>query len=230
MPDASFPVLMFAAGFGTRMKPLTDTRPKPLIEVAGKPLIDHAHALAKTARCDPIVANLHYKAEMLAEHLAPFGVQTLVESPDILETGGGLRNALPLLGRDPVVTLNTDAIWAGPNPITLLKNAWKPDEMDGLLICIPTDHAVGHASKGDFILTDIGRIERGPGHIFGGIQIIKTDQLDHISEPSFSLNVLWNRMLAQGRLFGLRYPGRWCDVGHPAGIEMAEDMLTAHDV
>ncbi|MEW9920509.1 nucleotidyltransferase family protein [Marimonas sp. MJW-29] len=217
--------MMFAAGFGTRMKDLTKERPKPLIEVAGKPLIDHALGLASEARCAPIVANLHYKAEMLEKHLAPLGVTTITEAPDILDTGGGLRNALPLLGASTVVTMNTDTIWAGPNPIAMLKHAWQPDRMDGLLICVPLDSAVGHAGSGDFLISETGLLERGPGAVYGGIQIIKTDLLQTIEEEIFSLNLLWDRILSAGRLFGLSYPGKWCDVGHPAGIELAEEML-----
>jgi len=103
----SFPVLMFAAGFGTRMKHLTADRPKPLVEVAGKPLIDHTLALAEEVNASVIVANLHYHAEMLQKHLLPRDVKTVVEHPDILETGGGLCGALPILGDGPVITMNT---------------------------------------------------------------------------------------------------------------------------
>lgn len=218
---------MFAAGFGTRMKALTADKPKPMIHVAGKPLIDHTLALAQDAGCSPIAANLHYKADMLVKHLEPTGVKTIIEHPEILETGGGLRNALPVLGTVPVVTMNTDAIWSGSNPVTLLKEAWNPDIMDGLLVCVPVGQAVGYTGSGDFILTENGSIERGDGNVYGGIQIIKTEFLQQIEETSFSLNQLWNVMLEEERLFGLRYPGQWCDVGHPAGIKMAEDMLGA---
>jgi MurNAc alpha-1-phosphate uridylyltransferase len=225
MPAQTYPVMLFAAGFGTRMKELTQDQPKPLIEVAGKPLIDHALDLAKSAGCTSIVANLHYKADMLDAHLRPRAVQTIVEMPDILETGGGLRNALPLLGSGPVITQNTDAIWAGPNPIELLMSAWNPNKMDGLLICVPTTSAIGHAGDGDFMLSETGSIKRGPGTVYGGIQIMKTDLLREITEDKFSLNLVWNKMLENQRLFGLSYPGKWCDVGHPDGITLAEEML-----
>lgn len=225
MSATKFPTLIFAAGFGTRMKHLTRDRPKPLVEVAGKPLIEHTLALAKQADCAPIVTNLHYKAELLEAHLHPMNVQTVVERPDILDTGGGLRNALPLLGQGPVVTLNSDAIWDGPNPIQMLKEAWEPDRMDALLICVPLPHAIGHAGKGDFLLGETGRLSRGAGAVYGGVQILKTELLAKIEETAFSLNVVWDRMLEQNRLFGLQYPGRWCDVGHPAGIKQAEQML-----
>lgn len=222
--------MMFAAGFGTRMKELTKDRPKPLIPVAGKPLVDHALDLVRGAGATHIVANLHYKAEMLQAHLELLGVTTTIERPDILETGGGLRAALPILGTDPVATLNTDAIWDGPNPLKMLQDAWNPDSMDALLTCISLDHAVGHTGSGDFFLGPDGRLERGPGHIYGGIQIIKTDLLAEIKETKFSLNMVWNEMEKQGRLFGLNYPGRWCDVGHPGGIPLAEAMLGNQDV
>lgn len=216
---------MFAAGFGTRMGALTQDQPKPMIPVAGKPLVDHALGLARGAGCTRITANLHYKPAVLDAHLRAQGVETVVELPDILETGGGLRNALPLLGDGPVITMNTDAIWTGPNPVSMLLDAWDPAKMDALLICVPTGQTVGHTGTGDFTLSPTGQIKRGPGTVYGGIQIVKTDLLAQVTERAFSLNVLWNIMLAQDRLFGLSYPGNWCDAGHPEGIKLAEDML-----
>ncbi|GAB4549519.1 MAG: nucleotidyltransferase family protein [Ruegeria sp.] len=218
-------VMLFAAGFGTRMRELTRTRPKPLIPVAGRPLIDHALDLTSAVRPRRVVANLHYLADQLADHLTPRGVLLSHEQPDILETGGGLRAALPLLGPGPVFTMNTDAIWSGPNPLELLQAAWDPARMDALLICVPIAQTIGHAGPGDFRIDPQGRLERGPGHVYGGIQILKTDGLADIPEKSFSLNVLWDRMHRDGRLFGLQYPGRWCDVGRPEGIALAEEML-----
>lgn len=225
MCDDPQAVMLFAAGFGTRMGALTADRPKPLIRVAGRPLIDHALDLVTDAGLPQKVANLHYKAEMLVAHLDGKGVQTSIEEPDILETGGGLRHALPLLGSRPVFTMNTDAVWDGPNPLTLAKNVWNPQEMDGLLVCIRPDKAVGHTGKGDFLLADDGRLTRGRGLIYGGVQIIKTDGLGSIAQSAFSLNILWDRMLEKRRLFGLCYPGRWCDVGRPEGITLAEQMI-----
>ena len=131
--------MLFAAGFGTRMKHLTAHQPKPLVHVAGRPLIDHALDYAYAVEPKTILANLHYLPHMLETHLADTNVRTITESPDILETGGGLRNALPILGNGPVVTMNTDAIWSGPNPVKLALDAWQPDTMDALLVCIPVD-------------------------------------------------------------------------------------------
>ena len=121
--------------------------------------------------------------------------------------------------------MNTDAIWAGPNPLAMLLDAWNPDLMDALLIGIPTDQAVGHSGKGDFILGQDGQLSRGAGVIYGGVQIIKTDLLETIPDQAFSLNLLWDKMLAQGRMYGISYTGQWCDVGHPEGITLAETML-----
>lgn len=222
--------MLFAAGFGTRMRHLTKDRPKPLVSVGGKALMDHTLHLAQAINPSRIVANSHYFADQIADHLNDTNVVISHEQPDILETGGGVRNALPLLGNGPVFTANTDAIWRGPNPFEMLKGAWRPDEMDALLICIPGENAVGHSGAGDFTLDNDGRLSRGPGLIYSGIQIMKTQGLQDIDQGVFSLNLLWNRMHDQGRLFGLTYPGKWCDVGSPEGVLLAEELLERDDV
>lgn len=226
-PDA---VMLFAAGFGTRMGALTKDRPKPLIHVAGKPLIDHTLDLVAAIRPAKTVANLHYKSEMMAAHLKPHNVILSVEKPDILETGGGLKAALPLLGDGPVFTMNTDSIWAGPNPLKLLQQAWNPAHMDALLVCVPTDHAIGHTGKGDFDVDDAGHISRGQDVVYCGVQILQTNGLYDITKPSFSLNILWDQMQKNDRLFALTYPGHWCDVGRPEGITLAENLLATQRV
>ena len=229
MTETPQAAMLFAAGFGTRMGALTRDRPKPLIEVAGRPLIDHALDLVAPLELSRVVANLHYKPEMLRAHLEPLGVALSQENPEILDTGGGLRAARPLLGPGPVFTLNTDAIWAGPNPLELLRAAWDAAEMDALLICLPPSRALGHAGAGDFTLDVTGRVRRGPGAIYGGAQIIRPELLDEIEGEVFSLNRVWDRMLERNRLFALDYPGRWCDVGHPGGIDLAESLLAETD-
>lgn len=219
--------MLFAAGFGTRMRPLTDDRPKPLIEVAGRPLADHALDQTRGLGLRRIVANLHYKPERLAAHLAAQGVETTLETPDILDTGGGLRQALPLLGAGPVYTLNTDAVWAGPSPLALLRDAWEPERMDALLCLVPVARATGYAGAGDFSLDDEGRLTRGAGHVYGGAQIVKTERLSEIADRVFSLNRLWDLLQRDGRLYGCIYEGGWCDVGRPSGIATAERLLAA---
>ena len=226
----TLPVMLFAAGFGTRMGRLTADRPKPLIRVAGKTLLDHALSLADDYGADRIVVNLHYLPDQIETHLAGRGVLLSHETPDILETGGGLRTALPLLGQGPVFTMNTDAVWRGPNPLRQLAELWNPDAMDALLLCIPRALALGHDGAGDFTIGRDGRATRGPGAVYSGVQIIKPDLLHEIADRAFSLNLLWDRMLAQRRLFATHYTGQWCDVGRPEGITLAESMLEAPDV
>ena len=222
--------MMFAAGFGTRMQSLTNTRPKPLIPVAGRPLIDRTLDIARQVAPKKIVANLHYLPEQLEAHLAASEVQTLREYPDILDTGGGLRNALPLLGDSPVITMNTDTVWVGPNPVKMLIEAWNPDQMDALLVCVPLAQTRGYVGEGDFETGPDGRLQRGCGKVYGGVQMIKTDMLHDAKDAAFSLNVIWTKMAVAGRLFGLSYTGLWCDVGHPGGIVEAEKALAAQDV
>lgn len=222
--------MLFAAGFGTRMRHLTADQPKPLIPVAGKTLIDHALDQVDGFGLDHVVVNLHYRPDQLQSYLARRNIAFSHETPDILETGGGLRHALPLLGAGPVFTMNTDMVWAGPNPLQTLADAWDPDQMDALLLCIPKSHATGYTGDGNFIIAPGGTVARGPGPVYSGLQILKTDGLHDIPDHAFSLNVLWDKMLASGRLHAIEYPGQWCDVGTPEGIELAEAMLKAADV
>ena len=217
--------MIFAAGFGTRMGALTADMPKPLVNVAGRPMIDRAVELARAAGIKNLTANLHYKHEMLADHLAPQDMQLSLELPDVLDTGGGLLHALPLMGVAPIFTLNPDAVWHGPNPLPLLRRAWDPAKMDGLLMLIQPQNAHDHTGKGDFLTDPDGRLSRGAGMVYSGAQIIKTDLLYTIEEKVFSLNKLWDLMLSNRRLFGLNYPGSWCDIGSPEGLKTAERML-----
>lgn len=231
MSNFPFPVMIFAAGFGTRMGALTRTRPKPLIPVAGRPLIDHARALVRDAGASLIVANTHYLAEKLERHLDGTGVLTHRETPEILDTGGGLKAALPLLApKNAVATLNPDVIWRGPNPLSLAAGHWNPAEMDALLVCVPLSRTRGRTAPGDFSLDDEGRLHRGGDFVFGGCQIIAPHVLDQVAGPAFSLNDVWNLIASRQRLFGVRHPGPWADVGHPEGIEIAETLLLEPDV
>ncbi|MBF9036801.1 NTP transferase domain-containing protein [Rhodobacterales bacterium HKCCE2091] len=219
--------MILAAGFGTRMAPLTDDRPKPLVEVAGRPLIDHALAVARGGECGPIAVNGHYRADQLARHLsgAP-DVTFLHETPDILDSGGGVRNALPVLGPGPLVTLNADAVWTGPNPIRTLRAAWDPARMDGLLLLVPLERAVARQGGGDFALGADGRIAPDTaGHVYTGAQILGAGVVGRRPEGPFPMREIWRDLLATGRLFGCLHPGGWADVGHPGGIAEAEHML-----
>lgn len=227
MPGFPFPLMVFAAGFGTRMGALTKDRPKPLIPVAGKPLIDHALGIASQAAVGRIVVNTHYRAEQMAAHLTGRGTQ-ISHEPVILETGGGLKAALPLLGDGPVAVLNSDGIWTGANPLAQLAKAWDPERMEALLLLLPLNRTLAHGPKGDFRLAPDGRISRGQGdedHVYIGAQILKTSRIAATPETVFSLNKPWTEMITAGTAFGLVHDGGWCDVGHPEGIAEAERLL-----
>lgn len=220
--------MLFAAGFGTRMRPLTLAHPKPLIKVAGRALIDHTLDLARVVNPAPIVANLHYLPEQLEAHFSGTDVRCILEDPDILETGGGFKNALPLLGTGPVMTSNTDAIWLGPNPFDLITKAWDAQKMECLTLCVSKEDVHGHPGKGDFDIDPSGRITRGRDVVYGGIQIVKPEVVTDVTDKAFSFNLVWDRLIARKRLFAMRYPGQWCDIGTPDGIALAETLLAQH--
>lgn len=218
------PLMIFAAGLGTRMRPLTDSLPKPLIPVAGRTLLDRALDMGRAAGAGPVVVNTHYLGDRIAAHLAGRDVAISDEAPEILDTGGGLRQALPLLGQGPVMTLNPDVVWTGPNPLAALNAAWRED-MEALLMLVPLSRATGRQGAGDFSLDDAGRIARRGDHVYGGAQIIRPDRLAAIPDRVFSLNRLWDLLIADGRAFGIVHAGGWCDVGYPGAIPLAEGML-----
>lgn len=223
-------LMIFAAGLGTRMGELTRTRPKPLVEVAGRPLIDHALALARAAGIARIVVNTHAHAGQLQAHLARVAPDVLLShEPERLETGGGLKRALPLLGPGPVLTLNADMVWRGPNPLALLVAGWRAGD-GALLAVLPRAAAVGHGGAGDFFLRDDRALDRrgaaaAADFVYAGAGVIDPAAvLGHPGEV-FSLNPVWDGLRAKGRLHGLVYPGGWVDVGRPEGIALAEAEL-----
>lgn len=222
MPDT---VMIFAAGRGTRMGALTQAQPKPMIPVAGKPLLDHALDIVDGYDATThIIVNTHYLADHIHAHLAARSI-IFSHEDTLLETGGGLKQALTLHKPPYLFTLNADAVWSGPNPMQALLNAWDPDRMDALLLLVPPENAIGHLGQGDFTMTPDGQLTRGPGLVYTGCQIIKTPPVAQIKDAVFSLNAVWDAIRQNNRLFGLPYTGSWCDVGHPDGITLAEKML-----
>lgn len=217
------PVMLFAAGLGTRMAPLTDHMPKPLIKVGGIALIDHALAQVDAAGLRRIVINLHYKAGMLRDHLADRpGICFSDETAEILETGGGLKAALPLLDESPVYTMNTDAVWTGGNAFGELAEGWDAARMEARLLLVHRDAAVGHCGPGDFDIDGEGRLLRGGPYVYTGTQIMMTARVAGMPGRKFSLNPVWDQMAGEGRLFGTVHHGGFCDVGRPDGIALAE--------
>lgn len=219
------PLMVFAAGLGTRMRPLTDTRPKPLIEVAGQTLLDRAIALGRAAGVSRIVVNTHYLGHMIANHLAGQDISLSHEPGPVLETGGGLRAALPLLDPGPILTLNPDVVWTGPNPLAALIAGWDGARMDALLTLIPLDRAIARQGGGDFALDADNRLTRQGDFVYAGAHLLNPATLADIPEQVFSLNRVWDRIIPQGRAFGLIHAGDWCDVGRPETIPLAEALL-----
>jgi MurNAc alpha-1-phosphate uridylyltransferase len=221
-------VMILAAGFGTRMGALTADRPKPLIEVAGRALLDHALDAARDGG-GRVVVNAHYRAEQIAAHLAAHpDIHLSVETPEILDSGGGVKRALPHLGSTPIATLNADAVWAGPGPLTALAGAWDGARMGALMLLVPRARAVGRQGGGDVAMDAGGRLgwdRTEAGLVHTGAQLIDPALVAARHETAFSLRDIWQDQMDRGRLFGVIYPGRWADVGHPGGIAEAEAML-----
>ncbi|WP_432769294.1 MAG: nucleotidyltransferase family protein [Sphingopyxis sp.] len=228
--------MVLAAGLGKRMRPLTATRPKPLVRVAGKALIDHSLDRIEAAGIGHVVVNVHYLADALEAHLAAqkrnFTIAISDERDLLLETGGGMVKALPQLRGDPVLIANSDNIWTdGPHDsIRHLARHWDGARMDALLLLIRLASATGHGGKGDFHMEPSGLLSRRkPGRIapfvFTGVQLISPRLLADAPAGPFSTNILWDRAIAAGRLFGVSHLGQWFDVGSPESIAPTEAAL-----
>ena len=236
--DAPVPstAMVMAAGLGKRMRPLTDDRPKPMVALAGKPLIDHVLDRLRSAGVGKVVVNVHYLPEVLESHLADsatdFGVTISDERGLLLETGGGLVKAAPLIDCDPFLVVNSDNFWVdGPaDALKLLASSWDDSRMDALLLLVPHARAGNHSGQGDFHMDRFGRLRRRgrsrvAPYVFTGIQIIAKRLLDGAPEGAFSTNILWDRAIAAGRCYGAVHQGLWFDVGSPAALKATERAL-----
>jgi len=236
--DAEVPhtAMIMAAGLGKRMRPLTATRPKPLVEVNGKALLDHVLDRLRVAGVKKVVVNVHYLADALEAHLATraggLEVEISNERDLLLETGGGLVKAAPLIDSDPFLSLNSDNLWIdGPaDTIKLLSSQWDGSKMDALLLLVPQARAMGHKGLGDFHMDRTGRLRRRErSHVapfvFTGIQIVSKRLLRDAPEGPFSTNILWDRAMEEGRAFGAVHQGLWFDVGTPQAIPFTEAAL-----
>lgn len=225
--------MVLAAGYGTRMGALTKDRPKPLLPVGGQPMIDIALDLIVDAGVQSVVVNLHYFGDQIRSHLAERRDPKICFSPEdpILDTGGGVANALPLLGGDAFFTLNSDAIFAGPNPLASLMSAWDAAEMDALLLLVPIEQTRAYTRAGDFFVdpatgipTRRGASKRAP-FVYAGAQLIARHMFLDAPEGPFSMNIIWDDLLARGRVRTASYPGLWVDVGTPEGLAEADALL-----
>lgn len=224
--------MVLAAGLGTRMRPLTDTRPKPLVEVAGRALVDHVLDRLDEAGVEQAVVNAHHHADMLEAHLATRKTPAITISDEratLLDSGGGIRKALPLLGSEPFYVINADTIWIEgivPN-LVRLGEAFDPSRMDAQLLLASTATSVGYDGRGDFSIDAEGRLARRAERevvpfVYAGAAIIRPELLADTPEGPFSLNLLFNRAIEAGRLYGLRLDGLWMHVGTPDAIAEAE--------
>jgi N-acetyl-alpha-D-muramate 1-phosphate uridylyltransferase len=223
--------MILAAGFGTRMRPLTLERPKPMLEVGGRALIDHMIDRLAAAGVRRVIVNVHYLADMMEAHAsARTDVEVLIsdERAAILETGGGVRKALPLLGDQPVFVCNTDAIWHEYNGSALaaLHAAFDPTDMDARLMLAPLAQTLGFDGPGDFFCDAEGRISHRDDALsapfaYTGVQIINPTILAAEAIAPFSFMRVWRRLMAQRRVFGSALEGFWMHVGDPAALEAA---------
>jgi len=214
---------------------LTDTHPKPLVKLSGKALIDHALDRLADAGITRAVINVHYLADQLETHLAARTLPSISISDErglLLETGGGIVRALPLIGHDPFVIHNSDSVWIeGPGSnLERLIDSWDPSRMDALLMLAPVATSLGYDGRGDFFMDADGRLTRRTDglvapFVFAGVSIVHPRLFDDAPSGKFSLNVPWNNAIARGRLYGMRMDGVWMHVGDPQALQSAQERM-----
>lgn len=229
--------MVLAAGLGQRMRPISNATPKPLVEVGGRALIDHCLDGLAEAGVETAVVNVHHLPHRIEAHLARREAPKVVISDErdaLLETGGGIKRALPLLGPEPFLLRNSDSFWLeGVRPnLEWLTGAWDAGRMDILLLLASTVSAVGYAGRGDFFLDKNGRLSRRSERMvapfaYAGAAILHPRIFADTPDGRFSLNLLFDRAIESGRLFGARLDGVWINVETPGAIAMAETAITA---
>lgn len=227
--------MVLAAGFGLRMRPITDSLPKPLIPVGGRTMLDRALDHLADAGVETAVVNCHYLGEQVEAHVAarkPPPEISVSPETEILETGGGVLNALHKLDSDPFFVLNGDSVLVDGTLPTLGRMArqWDGRRMDALLLLYPTVRVPGYHGRGDFFMDPEGRLaRRGPNQIapflFTGAQILHPRLFDGLEPGNFSLNLVYDRAIENGRLFGIRHDGAWFHVGTPAELEQVNEIF-----
>ncbi len=237
MPAAPRTAMVLAAGFGERMRPLTDRMPKPLVPVAGRPLIDHVLDRLAAAGIERAVVNVHYLADQIERHLKSRTAPAIVISDErdkLLDTGGGVVKALGAIGNEPFVHVNSDTIWIdGVKPnLEKLAEAFDPALMDALLLLAPVSTSIGYAGRGDFTMAADGRLTRRSERdvapfVYAGAAILRPELFKGAPDGAFSLTTLFDRAAAAGRLHGLRMEGVWMHVGTPEAIKEAEAAIAA---
>ena len=224
--------MILAAGLGQRMRPLTLTTPKPLLKVAGKSIIDYGIDHLKAAGVKCAVVNKHYlpdQIEAWAKSVHGFNIQVSDETDTVLETGGGIQRALPMLGNEPFYVLNSDCFWTekGQPALQRLALQWDDAEMDCLLLLIDPKQTTGYDGNGDFTITSDGHLTRNTsdGLAYIGGYMVHPRLFTDVTPGKFSMNVLWDRAIVKRRLFGIAHTGHWLHVGTPDAIAKAEAFL-----
>ena len=228
--------MILAAGFGTRMRPITDNLPKPLIQVLGRSLIDRTIDRLQESGIETFVVNTHHLSEKIHKHLQKRDDVDIVFSPEneILETGGGISNALKNFYDEPFFTCNGDTLWLNgcQNAATRMVKHWDTDKMDGLLMLHSTVNAYGYDGVGDFNIDPLGVLSRRPEsevspYLFTGVQILHPRLFSRTPKGPFSLNLLYDRAIENGRLYGIVHDGEWFHVGTPEALHEAEDYMNS---
>ena len=228
--------MVLAAGLGKRMRPLTATRPKPLIEVAGRTLLDRALDRVEAAGIPNAVVNAHYFADQIEAAVAArpgkLRIKVSDERAELLETGGGVTKALPLIDADPFFVVNADNLWidGSTDTLRLLAQRWNPEEMDALLLLVPLARATGYEGRGDFHMDPAGVVRprgefRVAPFVFSGIQLISKRLFDGETPEPFSMWRVWNKAMEHGRFYGAVHQGLWFHVGTPASVGETEGLL-----
>ncbi len=230
--------MVLAAGLGTRMRPLSDKRPKPLVEVGGRTLIDRVLDRLIEAGIKRVVINVHYQADMLEAHLAKRHDIAICISDErglLLDTGGGVAKALHHFGDAPFITHNADSLWSEGmgRALERLSRAFDPERMDALMLLAPTVSSIGYVGRGDFTMDETGHLSRREEgriapFVWAGVQILHPRLFEGCPKGAFSTNLLWDRAIAKGRLYGIRHGGVWMHVGSPEDVQAAEHFLNGH--
>jgi MurNAc alpha-1-phosphate uridylyltransferase len=227
--------MVLAAGLGTRMRPLTDTLPKPLVQVAGQALLDHVLDRLADAGVTTAVVNVHHMADQIESHLKGRTRPTIAISDErgaLLDTGGGIVKALPLLGAAPFFHMNSDTVWIeGVTPnLGRLGAQFDPARMDILLLLASTTASIGYGGRGDFAMAPDGSLRRRAERevvpfVYAGAAVMSPGQFAGLKTEKFSLNRMFDRAIEAGRLYGVRLEGTWMHVGTPEAIKAAEAAI-----
>lgn len=227
--------MIMAAGFGTRMRPLTNTIPKPLVKVQGRALIDHVMDRLVAAGVKTIVVNIHYMGDQIKAHVEKRkDVEIIIsdETDTILDSGGGIFKALPHFKGEPFFHANADTVWVegASHALERLKAAWKPSEMDALMLLASTVTTVCYDGRGDFMMDADGRLSRVPEgrispFVWMSMEILHPRLFDGVTPGKFSINPLWDKAIAKGRLFGQRLDGVWMHIDRPEAVKQSEGYL-----